>query len=66
MKNNILTAIKADQLEVFEYLPKPLDLNDLTIAVNKCLNLKDLKQETQIDEKLPMIGTLVMQQVYKI
>ena len=36
-KNNILTAIKADQLEVFEYLPKPLDLNDLTICVNKCL-----------------------------
>ena len=67
-KNNILTAIKADQLEVFEYLPKPLDLNDLTIAVNKCLDLKDLfKQETQIDEKLPMIGTsLVMnKQVYK-
>ncbi len=66
-KNNILTAIKADQLEVFEYLPKPLDLNDLTIAVNKCLRSeRSFKQETQIDEKLPMIGTsLVMQQVYK-
>ena len=66
-KNNILTAIKADQLEVFEYLPKPLDLNDLTICVNKCLNTeKALKQKVQIDEKLPMIGTsLVMQQVYK-
>ena len=59
--------IKADQLEVFEYLPKPLDLNDLTICVNKCLNTeKALKQKVQIDEKLPMIGTsLVMQQVYK-
>ena len=66
-KNNILTAIKADQLEVFEYLPKPLDLNDLTISVNKCLKSeRTLKHETQIDEKLPMIGTsLVMQQVYK-
>ena len=66
-KNNILTAIKADQLEVFEYLPKPLDLNDLTISVNKCLKSERvLKHETQIDEKLPMIGTsLVMQQVYK-
>ena len=66
-KNNILTAIKADQLEVFEYLPKPLDLNDLTISVNKCLKSeRSLKHETQIDEKLPMIGTsLVMQQVYK-
>ena len=66
-KNNILTAIKADQLEVFEYLPKPLDLNDLTISVNKCLKSeKVLKQEEYLEEKLPMIGTsLVMQQVYK-
>ncbi len=66
-KNNILTAIKADQLEVFEYLPKPLDLNDLTICVNKCLRSNKLAQNDQkIDEKLPMIGTsLVMQQVYK-
>ena len=66
-KNNILTAIKADQLEVFEYLPKPLDLNDLTICVNKCLQSeKNLKKDVHIDEKLPMIGTsLVMQQVYK-
>ena len=66
-KNNILTAIKADQLEVFEYLPKPLDLNDLTICVNKCLKSdKIFKENVQIDEKLPMIGTsIVMQQVYK-
>ena len=66
-KNNILTAIKADQLEVFEYLPKPLDLNDLTICVNKCLKSDKIsKENVQIDEKLPMIGTsIVMQQVYK-
>ena len=66
-KNNILTAIKADQLEVFEYLPKPLDLNDLTICVNKCLKSnKQIQNEQKIDEKLPMIGTsLAMQQVYK-
>ncbi len=66
-KNNILTAIKADQLDVFEYLPKPLDLNDLTICVNKCLNSNKLIQnDFKIDEKLPMIGTsLAMQQVYK-
>ena len=66
-KNNILTAIKADQLEVFEYLPKPLDLNDLTISVNKCLKSEKVsKQEEYFEEKLPMIGTsLVMQQVYK-
>ena len=32
-QNNILTAIKADQLDVFEYIPKPLDLNDLIISI---------------------------------
>ena len=66
-KNNILTAIKADQLDVFEYLPKPLDLNDLTICVNKCLKSHKIPiKDVQVDEKLPMIGTsLVMQQVYK-
>lgn len=66
-KNNILTAIKADQLEVYEYLPKPLDLNDLTICVNKCFKSnKQIQNEQKIDEKLPMIGTsLAMQQVYK-
>ena len=39
----------------------------MTIAVNKCLRSeRSFKQKTQIDEKLPMIGTsLVMQQVYK-
>ena len=40
-QNNILTAIKADQLDVFEYIPKPLDLNDLTISVDRSLKKKD-------------------------
>ena len=36
-KNNLLTAIKSSKLGVFDYLPKPIDLNDLTISVNKSL-----------------------------
>ncbi len=66
-KNNLLTAIKANQLEVFDYLPKPLDLNDLTITVNRSLRQKHLKvDDFQIDEKLPIIGTSsVMQNVFK-
>ena len=39
-QNNILTAIKADQLDVFEYIPKPLDLNDLIISVDRSLKKK--------------------------
>ena len=66
-KNNLLTAIKANQLDVVDYLPKPLDLNDLTITVDKCLKSQAIKnQEFKIDEKLPIIGTSsVMQGVFK-
>lgn len=66
-KNNILTAIKADQLDVFDYLPKPIDLNDLTICVNKSLTKEKIIKNNLIDdEKLPMIGSSAsMQIVYK-
>ena len=66
-KNNLLTAIKANQLDVVDYLPKPLDLNDLTITVDRCLKNQSItNQELIIDEKLPIIGTSsVMQGVFK-
>ena len=66
-KNNLLTAIKANQLDVVDYLPKPLDLNDLTITVDRCLKNQMIKNnEFVIDEKLPIIGTSsVMQSVFK-
>ena len=66
-QNNILTAIKADQLDVFEYIPKPLDLNDLIISVDRSLKKgSDLSPQLKIEENLPMIGTSsVMQVVYK-
>ena len=66
-QNNILTAIKADQLDVFEYIPKPLDLNDLIISVDRSLKKNSEKnKEIKFEESLPMIGTSsVMQVVYK-
>ncbi len=65
-QNNILTAIKADQLDVFEYIPKPLDLNDLIISVDRSLKKKSNNKTFKIEENLPMIGTSqVMQSVYK-
>ena len=66
-KNNLLTAIKANQLDVVDYLPKPLDLNDLTITVDRCLKNQMIKNnEFIIDEKIPIIGTsTVMQSVFK-
>ena len=59
-QNNIITAIKADELKVFEYLPKPIDLNDLVISVNQSLKEKsfDVKFDVDFDinKELPMIG----------
>ena len=49
-QNNILTAIKADQLDVFEYIPKPLDLNDLIISVDRSLK-KILKKTKKLNLK---------------
>ena len=57
-KNNLLTAVKANELAVFEYMIKPIDLNDLTIVVSRALQ-RDKKKilEPFIDEdKLPIIG----------
>ena len=67
-KNNLLTAIKSSKLGVFDYLPNPIDLNDLTISVNKSLTSrkKIIADEDFKDEKLPMVGTsLEMQKIYK-
>lgn len=67
-KNNLLTAVKSSKLGVFDYLPKPIDLNDLTISVNKSLaNIKKVYVDKNLyDEKLPMVGTsFEMQKIYK-
>ena len=68
-QNNIIAAI-ADELKVFEYLPKPIDLNDLVISVNQ--SLKDINKvrnndvDFDLNKKLPMIGSsVIMQNVYK-
>ena len=69
-QNNIITAIKADELKVFEYLPKPIDLNDLVISVNQSLKEQSFDKKFDVDfdtnKKLPMIGSSpIMQNIYK-
>ena len=67
-KHNILTTVKASELNVYEYISKPIDLNDLIIVVSRCLQ-KDKSNTHQLivdDEKLPMIGnSQAMQNVYR-
>ena len=69
-KNNLLTAVKASELGVFEYMPKPIDLNDLTVVVNRSLKSNNPNKKSETlgqDDKLPIIGrSQPMQKVYRI
>ena len=64
-----MTAVRANELDVYEYLTKPIDLNDLTIVVNRAFQKvkKFVISQDIIDEgKLPIIGnSIAMQNVYK-
>ena len=76
-KNNINTAMRANQFGAYQYLPKPFDLKDLVFAVNTAmkskvkssLELKNdlLKSNNHLEDNLPIVGSSpVMQNVYRI
>ncbi len=66
--NTVNTALKSGQHKVFEYVPKPFDLEEVTQAVSragKSVNPKRVKSNTATS-KLPMIGrSAAMQPVYR-
>jgi two-component system nitrogen regulation response regulator GlnG len=66
--NTVNTALKAGELKVFEYVPKPFDLDVVTEAVQRAgqsVNPKKSKISAEL-RKLPMIGrSTAMQPVYR-
>jgi two-component system nitrogen regulation response regulator GlnG len=71
-QNTIMTAIRAEEADAYDYLPKPFDLPDLMKRTAKALNrprrvsTADTTQEKQADE-LPMVGrTPAMQELYRL
>jgi len=66
--NTVNTALKAGELKVFEYVPKPFDLEDVTRAVQRAgqsVNPRRAKISAEL-RKLPMIGrSTAMQPVYR-
>ena len=40
-KSNLHTAVRSNQEGAFEYLPKPFDINDLLIAIERALQSKN-------------------------
>ena len=76
-KNNINTAMRANQFGAYQYLPKPFDLKDLVSAVNTALKLKISssanlqnnfsKSNNHLEDNLPIVGSSpTMQNVYRI
>jgi len=65
--NTVNTALKSGQHKVFEYVPKPFDLDDVTNAVARAgLSVNPRRQKQATDRKLPMIGrSAVMQPVFR-
>ncbi len=69
-QNTIMTAIKSAELGVYDYLPKPFDLNLLVQTVTKSLesNARPVaNNNSQPTEVLPIIGrSPAMQEIYRV
>jgi two-component system nitrogen regulation response regulator GlnG len=70
--STLLTAIKATELGAYEYLPKPFDINDLVVVVDRALAAprapaEAAAEEPAIEDQQPLIGrSAAMQDVYRI
>jgi two-component system, NtrC family, nitrogen regulation response regulator GlnG len=70
-QNTLLTAVKATERGAFEYLPKPFDLRELVMVVERALSAPHESaangNEEDADEQLPLIGpSPAMQEVYRV
>ena len=70
-QNTLETAVRASEIEAFEYFPKPFDLNDLVLAVKQGINKRraapDSPSDMLSEANLPMIGrSAAMQDVYRM
>ncbi|WP_436011990.1 sigma 54-interacting transcriptional regulator [Phenylobacterium sp. LjRoot219] len=71
-QNNVLTAINAAEAEVFEYLPKPFEVEDVISAAKRALRgpadpeAAKAQARAARDDRLPLIGrSAPMQEVYR-
>ncbi len=74
-QNTVLTAIRANEVGAFEYVPKPFDLRELLSFVRKAFEQREkiarapAEEESgpRVEENLPLIGrSPAMQEVYRI
>jgi len=69
-QNTIMTAIKANEVEAYDYLPKPFDLPDLMKRSARALDRTRTRKTTPTEGQnsdLPLVGrTAVMQELYRL
>ena len=70
-QNTLETAVRASEIDAFEYFPKPFDLNDLVLAVKQGIEKRRSSAqdpfESITEANLPMIGrSAAMQDVYRM
>jgi two-component system, NtrC family, nitrogen regulation response regulator GlnG len=70
-QNTLETAVRASEINAFEYFPKPFDLNDLVLAVKQGIDKRRASPAESLDSlseaNLPMIGrSAAMQDVYRM
>ena len=73
--HNVETTITAMRLQAFDFLPKPIDLDQVKAILNRVSRLKIVRKELAIDiekrtdqtPKLQLVGkSLQMQEIYKL
>ena len=73
--HNVETTITAMRLQAFDFLPKPIDLDQVKAILNRVSRLKIVRKELAIDiekrtdqtPKLQLVGkSLQMQEIYKM
>ncbi len=70
-QNTLETAVRASEIDAFEYFPKPFDLDDLVMAIKQAISRSRqkplLNTETDFQANLPMVGrSAAMQNVYRM
>lgn len=70
-QNTLETAVRASEINAFEYFPKPFDLNDLVLAVKQGIEKRRASpaevNDALSEANLPMIGrSAAMQDVYRM